>query len=332
MITKVYGMVTNIDDNLGRLFARLDELKVTNDTIVVFLTDNGPQQPRYNSGMLQRKGNVHEGGIRVPCFIRWPGQLEAGRKVDRIAAHIDLAPTLLDACGVAKPTDVTFDGVSLLPLLKGSTAAWPDRTLYVQWHRGDEPELYRAFAARSQQYKLVQPVGAGAAKMPDKAAFKLYDMAKDPLEQQDIADKHPDLVAKMRKGYEDWFKDVGSTRGYAPPRIHLGAPQENPTLLTRQDWRGPRAGWGPNDLGHWEVQVTREGRYPVKLWFSPAKMDGTAHFTCGIITVRMKIFAGEKECTFPPVALPVGKGNLQAWIEQGKEKIGATYVEVKRKD
>src|SRR5438876_8306523 len=101
---KVYGMITNIDDNLGRLFAKLDELKLADETIVVFLTDNGPQQVRYNSGLLERKGSVHEGGIRVPCFIRWPaGKLEPGRVVDRIAAHIDLTPTLLAACGVPKP-------------------------------------------------------------------------------------------------------------------------------------------------------------------------------------------------------------------------------------
>jgi arylsulfatase A-like enzyme len=124
---RIYGMVENIDDNVGRLLQKLDELKLSENTIVIFLTDNGPQQPRYNAGMLQRKGSTHEGGIRVPCFLRWPGKFTPGRKVDRIAAHIDLAPTLLEISAVKKPAAVSFDGISLLPLLKGETVlTWAD--------------------------------------------------------------------------------------------------------------------------------------------------------------------------------------------------------------
>jgi arylsulfatase A-like enzyme len=329
---RVYGMVTNIDDNLGRLFARLDELKLADDTIVIFLTDNGPQQPRYNSGMLQRKGSVHEGGIRVPCFVRWPAQLPAGRKVERIAAHIDIAPTLLDACGVKKPAKLAFDGTSLLPLLKGEKVDWPDRTLYFQWHRGDVPQLYCACAARSQKYKLVQPLGAADGKAPAKPVFKLYDMEKDPLEMRDIADQHPDIVAKMRQGYEAWFKDVSSTRGYAPPRIRLGSPHENPSTLTRQDWRGPRAGWAATSLGHWEVEVERPGTYTITLTLAEAKEGGTAHFALLGVEAKKDVKAGARECTFEAVKLPAGAGKLEAWLAQGKETVGVQYVEVKRVD
>ena len=117
-----------------------------------------PPDVRFNAGLRGLKGTVYEGGIHVPCFIRWPGQLAAGRVVDRIAAHIDMVPTLLEACGVAPPAGVRLDGKSLLPLLRGGPEdAWPDRTLFFQWHRGDRPEPGRAFAARSQQYKLLRP-------------------------------------------------------------------------------------------------------------------------------------------------------------------------------
>src|SRR5687767_5393095 len=151
---KVYAMVSNVDKNVGRLLKKLPE-----NSIVIFLTDNGPQQPRYNSGMRDRKGGVHDGGIRVPFFIRWPEKLPAGREVEQIAAHIDLAPTLLEACGISATRK--FDGVSLWSLLTGARVPWPERTLYFQWHRGDAPELHRAFAARSSRFKLVQPFGAG---------------------------------------------------------------------------------------------------------------------------------------------------------------------------
>ena len=91
---RVYGMIANIDDNLGRLFQRMEQTGLASNTLVIFLTDNGPQQVRYVSGLRGRKGTVYDGGIRVPCFLRWPGVLKPGEQIDRIAAHIDLTPTV----------------------------------------------------------------------------------------------------------------------------------------------------------------------------------------------------------------------------------------------
>ena len=122
---KVYGMVANIDENVGRLLAKLRELDLERDTIVIFMTDNGPRPERYNAGMRDLKGSPYQGGIRVPFFVRWPARLRAGRKVDRIAADIDILPTLLEACGVPMPPEVKLDGRSLLPLALGTVAASP---------------------------------------------------------------------------------------------------------------------------------------------------------------------------------------------------------------
>jgi len=327
---KVYGMVTNIDDNVGKLLAKLDELKIADDTIVIFLTDNGPQQLRYVSGMLDRKGSVHEGGIRVPCFIRWPDTIEAGRQIDRIAAHIDITPTLLDACGVDRPAGGTMDGRSLMPLLRGDAADWPDRTLYFQWHRGDAPELYRAFAARSQTFKLVQPAGSDGRPLAAKPNFKLFDMAADPLETKDIARKNPDIVERMRAGYEAWFRDVSATRGYAPPRIIIGSPHEDPTTLTRQDWRGPRAGWTPKDFGHWEIAIAEKGTYDVTVHFAPAGKDSRVHCHVENVMVNEPVKAGDTKCVFPQIQLSAGPAKLEAWIARGDEKSGISFVEIHR--
>jgi arylsulfatase A-like enzyme len=328
---RVYGMVTNIDDNVGKLLAKLEELGLADDTIVLFLTDNGPQQVRYNSGMRDRKGSVHEGGVHVPCFIRWPAGFPGDRDVTRIAAHIDIAPTLLEACGVTAPAGTRFDGRSLLPLFKGSAAAWPERTLFFQWHRGDEPEMYRACAARSQKYRLVQPLGvAPGSSLPRPLTFELFDMEKDPLEMHDIAAKAPDIVARMKKEYEAWFKDVSSTRGYAPPRIYLGAPQENPVTLTRQDWRGPRAGWSAADLGHWEVKVVRPGTYQVTLKLLATAAGGTIHFALADKRLMSDLKAGMTEVTFPAVTLTAGPARLEAWTTDAGRNSGVGYVEVKR--
>jgi arylsulfatase A-like enzyme len=326
---RVYGMVTNIDDNVGRLLARLDELKLADDTIVVYLTDNGPQQVRYVAGMRGRKGGTYEGGIRVPGYVRWPGKLQAGRVVDRIAAHIDLTPTLLEACGVAKPDGVAFDGKSILPLMKGEAVEWPDRTLFFQWHRGDEPERYRAFAARSQGFKIVR--SEAAKDRPLETSIELFDMESDPLEMRDIAREHPEILARLRKEYEAWFDDVGR-RGYDPPRIVLGAPQEIASTLTRQDWRGPRAGWGPDGLGHWEVEVARAGTYAIALKFQPRPEPTTAHVSLGDVHLRKEVPPNAASCAFDPVSLPPGPGRLEASIARDGDRpaMGVLYVDVER--
>lgn len=314
---KVYGMVANVDWNLGKLLARLRELELDRDTIVVFLTDNGPQQERYNAGMRGRKGTVYQGGIRVPCFVRWPARLKPGAKVDQAAAHIDLLPTLAEMCRVRMPGDRKIDGRSLVPLLEGSSATWPDRTLFTQWHRGDEPELFRACAARSQQYKLVD-------------GKELYDLAADPGESRDIARHRPEIAARLRQQTEAWFQDVSATRGYAPPRIHLGTPHESPTILTRQDWRGPRATWDDKGLGHWEVEVTRAGRYSIDLRFAAADADGSATLTIGAATATAKFAKGAQSCRFAEVRLEKGPARVEPVLRFSDREKGVHYADVRR--
>ena len=330
-IARVYGMIENIDDNVARVLAKLDELKIADNTIVLLFSDNGCQQHHgYNGGFQGWKGTPFEGGIHQFCFLRWPGQLQAGRKVDRVAAAIDLTPTLLDLCGVPAPANVRFDGRSLAPLLRGQDVSWPDRTLFFQWHRGDVPQRYRAFAARSQDWKLVQPLGV-PEKWNGKTAFHLYDMAHDPFEMHDLAGERPDVVAKLKAEYDTWFKDVTSGRDYTvPSRIFLGAPQENPVLLTRQDWRGPDATWQPKAIGHWEVNVVTDGRYRVRILFDAPKSPRTMKFSCGQTSVSMPVQPGQNECTFENVHLGAGPARVDALLGDGASTSGVKYARVWR--
>jgi len=329
---KIYGMVENIDDNVGRVLAALDELKLAERTIVIFLTDNGPQQPRYNAGLPRLKGTVHEGGIRVPFFVRRTGAFRP-HTVDRIAAHIDVAPTLLDAAGVTTPPAVRFDGRSLLPLLRGDGAAWPDRTLFFQWHRGDAPQRRRAFAARSQRYKLVQPQGQGDNPLPPEVGFNLHDMAQDPRETRDVAADRPEVVQQMVAAYDAWFSDVTGGRDYTDAgisRISLGTPDENPVRLTRQDWRGPQAGWTPSSLGHWEVDVRQPGAYDVALRFARLEVPGTVHFSLGDRVADKQVPAGATSAALAGTSIPRGPGRLESWVTQGERRIGILDVTVAR--
>ncbi len=319
---KIYGMVTNIDENIGRILGKLRELNLEEDTIVIFITDNGPQQERYNASMRGRKGTVYEGGTRVPCFMRWPGKFQAGKTIDRLAGHIDIVPTLLNVCGAKQPSDVELDGRDLMPLLSGDPARvdWQDRAMFFQWHRGDEPEPFKHSAVRTQRYKLVN-------------GEELYDLSSDPLEKEDVAKKRSDVVAQLRRTYEEWFRDVSSTRGYAPPRMHLGTRHENPVVLSRQGWRGPRAGWGKKSVGYWEVYVASTGKYALKLWLPELAEDARVTFRFGDTVLEMPVKKGMRHCTFEHASLRRGDDRLEAWVsfaDSSKETVGMRYVEVRK--
>jgi hypothetical protein len=263
--------------------------------------------------------------------VRWPGELGPGLVVDKIAAHIDLTPTLLDACGVSIPAGLKLDGTSLLPLLRGTQiGGWPERTLYFQWHKSERPERDRAFAARSQQYKLLRREGVpDAHRLPP---LELYDMDHDPLELHNIADLHPDIVTKLHAGYRAWFDDVTAVRGFKPVRIEVGGVRENPSILTRQDWRGPRAGWERNDLGFWEVQVARSGRFEITLHVTPRRFPTVAHFALNGTIREQALPAGSTLCVFHAVPLAAGTGRLEAWIEGNRATAGVVDVIVRRSE
>jgi arylsulfatase A-like enzyme len=258
-IANAYGMIENVDGNFARLLKALDEKKLADNTIVVFLTDNGPGGIRWNAGLRNRKGTTYEGGIRVPCYVRWSQAAKGLREIDTPLAHIDVTPTLLEAVGVK--ADGPFDGRSFLRMLTGGPGNWPGRTLFFQWHRGDAPDKFRAFAARGPRYKLVQAAGV-QPNMKWDPKYELFDVAADPFETKDLAAEKPAELAQLKREYEAWFADV-TKKGFDPPRIIIGSDKENPVRLTRQDMRGPKAGWAPEAEGHWVVRIDRAGEYEV---------------------------------------------------------------------
>jgi arylsulfatase A-like enzyme len=317
---RVYGMVANIDYNVGKLLDRLRALGIERDTIVWFLSDNGAidgGQPngdaaRYNAGMRGVKGTPYQGGTRVPSFLRWPGRIRPGSS-DRIAAHIDILPTILEACGVPKPAGLRLDGTSVLGLAEGTAKSWPGRMLFTQWHRGDKPEPFRACAVRTQQWKLIN-------------GKELYDMEADPGEMHDVSAEHPDILVKLRQGYSRWLEDVSSTRGYGPPRIYLGTPHENPVILTRQDWRVPPETRRP--VGWWEVDVRRAGKYDIRVLLEKTAKEAEVRLELGAIAKTARIPQGSEEYLFSWVDLPSGPARLRVIVNSGQEVKGATYVHV----
>ncbi len=241
---RIYGMIRSVDSNFGRVRAVLRELGLEENTLLIFTSDNGPcsgSNPvdRHMAGLHGLKGTVYENGIRVPCFMRWPAGFKAPATVTRLAAHIDVLPTVLEACGVAPAGGgPAIDGRSLLPLLRDPAAAWPDRTLFFQWDSGQAPRRGHAYTVLTERWKLVQSCGMdapnqkhirdryaelcrlqgrGERSIEGSPRFELYDIAADPGETNDVAAAHPEIVEAMRKQYDAWFTDVAARWAQPPP-------------------------------------------------------------------------------------------------------------------
>ena len=327
---RIYGMITNIDDNVGRLLDHLEAQGLSGNTIFIFMTDNGPTTRLYHAGLRAQKASVYEGGIRVPFLVRWPDRLEA-HKVESLGAHIDVTPTLLAAAGVAAPSEAQFDGINLLPFWEGELSELPNRTYFVQAHRGNEPERYRAFAAVEQQYKLVQPLSFRDSP-PEGAAIELYDLIADPSETTDLAADMPDVVDRLKAGYDSWFDDVSASRGFEAVRFMVGSDQQQSVTLTRQDWRMETPdGWGRREkvLGKWEVEVASEGPYDVVVTFAnPAPAGAIAEIGFGEVKQSVAVAADAESATFEGVTLPTGEGSFEAALVQGSEPQGVWQVEI----
>src|SRR4051812_18956907 len=174
----VLAMCENLDVNVGRVLRRLDELKLADNTIVIYFSDNGPNSERWNGGMKGRKGTTDEGGVRAPFVIRWPGKIAPGTRVKEIAGAIDLLPTLANLAGVPLLSTKPLDGRDLSPLLLGAARDWPDRMIFSQQNG--------KVSVRTQRHRL-------------DAQGALFDMESDPGQRQDIGLQQPELVAQLRE-------------------------------------------------------------------------------------------------------------------------------------
>jgi len=360
-----YGMITNIDDNMGRLRAKLKALGVEENTVLIWMTDNGTSagcsldkdafvKEGYNAGMRGMKGSEYDGGHRVPFFLHWPGGgFTAGRDIHQLAANIDVLPTLIDLCGLKAPEDVTFHGVSLKPLLmgqaqygRGLTPPLPDRVVVTDSQRVEYPIKWRKSAAMTSRWRLINGV-------------ELYDILADPEQRNDIAADHPDVVQELRKHYEKWWKLVSATFDEDCP-IVIGSEHEKTSRLTTHDWHGEQCAWNQGQIrqglecnGYWIVEIAEDGEYEFELRRWPKEEDRA--ITAGIpgeitdwyhggkalnlTTARVKIGEQEQTQTIDPEAkgitfafgLEAGAMRLQTFLTDADSvSIGAYYVYARR--
>jgi arylsulfatase A-like enzyme len=267
-LATVYGMVDNMDENIGKLLAHLDKNQLTENTIVVFMTDNGPNGQRFNGQMKGTKSSVNEGGVRVPCFIKWPNQIAENTKVSALTAHIDLYPTLLKLCGLQKIPTQKLDGIDLSKAILGKKTLKNKRLIYSHVNHLNFDLPYYPGSVRSATYRLV---------FSNKEKPELYHMINDPSQLSDISSGNPAMVNYLSKQYRKWFHDVTKNLDLRRPiplkkrSAHLTADEAK--LIGGLKYNEGH-GWvhdfivnweTPNDTLAWNITIEKEGPYSLAL-------------------------------------------------------------------
>lgn len=333
-LARVAAMITNIDENVGRLLEQLDALEISDNTIVIYLNDNGPNTMRYVGNMRGVKSHVDDGGIRSPLLFRWPAKVKANATSNQLCAHIDVTPTILDACRIDVPAGHHLDGRSFLPLLTQPAAEWPKRQVVFQTHRGNVPQEFNHFALHEDPWKLVHPSGFGNEKITGPPKLELYNLKNDPKQQVDLAKQKPDVLARLTADYQSWFKDVSSSRpdNYAPPRIVIGTSHEPETVLTRQDWRHASGRpWGGSSNGFWLLKAEEAADYEFEIILRPDQLDATsAVMNAGEVSTTVMIQPGQQRGHVGRISLPAGMIQLSVDVKNDDGTIGPHQVILSR--
>lgn len=336
-----YGMIANVDYNIGQLRKRLEELKLVENTIFIFMTDNGTAKGNggpggdlngyrgFNAGMRGQKSTLLEGGHRVPFFIHWPkGGLVGGQDRKNLTAHLDVLPTLAELCGLEMEDSLPLDGTSFAKHLTDSQAKPHRDHVVVQLHGGTRnvnPDMpWSATCVLYQNWRLLD-------------GEKLYDVKNDPSQHRELSEKKPEMVAKLRSLYEMFWVSV-SPRLKIPVCLDIGNPVENPTFLCSQDWRLPVGNppWNfgtisslPKITGPWHVDVKQAGKYRFSLRQFPKEANRVvkavrANIKIAGITDESEVRNGEKVVVFE-LDLPKGKTKLETFLHDEKGRVGGAY-------
>lgn len=260
------AMCENIDWNIGRINKKLEELGILDNTILIFLSDNGPNGNRWNDGMKGRKGSTDEGGIRSPFIIKWEGNIPKGKIVEEISAGFDLLPTLKDLVGIKDIPKNKLDGISLKRLIYEDDLTWEDRTIFSFW-RG-------RLSLRNQKFRL-------------GSDDHLFDMENDPGQYEDVSDTYPEIFKSLKKEKVNWEETVLSELPEKDERpFIIGHPKMESTQIPARDatinGKIKRSNYYPNcsymtnwidinDSITWDVEVAEDGDFDVVIYYTCAK-------------------------------------------------------------
>ncbi len=359
------AMIENLDENIGRLESFLSRENLRDNTVLIFLSDNGTTlgDKYFPCGMRGKKVTLWEGGHRVPLFIRWPrGGLGPARDVDVLTQVQDLFPTVLELARVEKPEWPFLDGTSLAPLMRGLVSQLPDRALFINYSRMPVAQPMADGTVRTQSAEVTME---GTAVLWKQWRWledaRLYDVKADPMQQQDVAAQHPAVVAELRQRLRAWWQRSGG-KANQPQSVIIGHDAENPSLLTACEWwdvfvdQQSQVRRGELKSGRIHVEVATSGTYEWELrrWPrdaalalrdpAPAAKLTDGHLPPGkalpIARARLEVGAQVLEADVAPEAqhvsfrtdLTPGKTTVQATFctADGTPLVGAYYVHVRR--
>ncbi len=324
---RFYGMITNIDDNFKALEDKLDALGLTDNTILIFTTDNGSAAGHsvYNAGLRGGKGSEYDGGQRVPLFIRWPnGQLTGGKDIDNLVAHYDLLPTLVDLLGFDFNPVKPLDGISLKPLLYNSDQKWPNRILYMDTQRLQNLVKYKNYTVMDNNWRLIN-------------GTELYDMSIDRGQTQNVIKEHPIEAEKLAAGYEKWwqsFMDEGVNERYA--YIKVGSPHENPSRISAHDmltgkfghaWHQYGAANATQSTGRWKIEFVEDGDYKISLCRFPRESGLSINETFPAQKPQIELertFPASVKSDFTQAYIYVADLEKTSKIEAGQKEVSFT--------
>jgi len=320
---KIYGMITNIDHNVGKLIKKLKELKIDKNTILIFMTDNGAQQKRYASNLRGLKGKVYEGGIKVPFYLKFPKiHGNNGKDINSLSAHIDVLPSLLNLCDIEIPKEKKIDGKNFL------NKPPKERSFFSYWTR-KSPELYQNMSLNKGKYKLV---GNTNYDSPIES-FELFDIDRDPYEIENLIDNKKELAYEMKIEMDNIYNELINSKNIInKPRIIIGSEFENPSFLNRNDASGQRGIWAQNEIfGFWRTKVYK-GKYNFRFKFN------NLNLTSGqmVIEVGSQVFSKKVETDengyvlMENIHLNEGEFDITPFFRNERKNILPFWVEINK--
>lgn len=335
---RLYALIDRVDQNLGRLLERIDQLGIAENTLVVFTSDNGGVSKFWKGGMNGNKASVYEGGVRAPCFVRWPEQIRAGTQVDSQTSHVDWLPTFCQLAGVQPPDDRIIDGISLVSALKGRGKPVHHEFVYHTWDRYT-PNPDSRWSVSDNRWKLLCQVGTG--KQGSRVNWRLFDLQSDPGESKNVAKQNPQQVDRLRRAFVDWFDSVTANRSYQPVPIPV-AQQEVEIEPSWATWTGDQIqytfdgydwdtidSWNmPGERAAWNLDVNATGNYRVSLTYGCRPLDagGTLKLAVGDQVIEHVVQASTTADQFE--AHTAGVLELHA----GKQTLSASVLECPGKE
>lgn len=284
-LASIYGMVDNIDENVGRILQYLKSNNLEENTIVIFLSDNGPNGNRYNGIMNGIKGSVHEGGMRVPFFISWKKHINPGQKIEIPIAHIDIYPTLLNLCKLSPIAGRPIAGIDLAPLILNDTVSFNEsRHIYTHVNFMEVPTEMYAGGFRNRNYRFVY----------EKNKPQLYDLLLDPGEKTDLALTRSELLDQYLNDYKTWFNSAATGLNYDRPIVLSRRGVTLPTYEAKlssgikfKEGHGWAHDWvekwnTTSDSLYWEIDCKDPGTYTLEIEYLCAKADVGSRIICSI--------------------------------------------------